>query len=152
MALTTCAATPPTGSASLSPASSKAELASQNPIPGDFNPVESTLGNALMDLGISAQRAEHSFRGAFFWSEFDDGSALYVSGYPADIPAGDFAVVDEREVGGLRIQSVRYESGIVRDRFQCAELNVEVEGATPPDYADMDAFLDEFVAALGCGD
>jgi hypothetical protein len=59
-------------------------------------------------------------------------------------------VVDERELSGIRLQHVRYESGIVRTRFQCAEINVEVDGATPPEYATLDEFLEDFIASLRC--
>lgn len=106
--------------------------------------------DALAALGVDAQRVEYSFNGAFMWAEFDGGSALFVSAVPIGTDGGDFSVLNERLIRGVTVQQVRYPTGPVRDRFDCANATYEAEGATPPGFAQFDDFLLRFIEGLHC--
>ena len=121
-----------------------------DPSPPMQNALEAVIDDALGALGIQAQRAEYSLNSAFMWAPFEDGSALYVHAFRTGTDGGAFAVVGERLVAGRTVQRVEYASGPVRDRFACEDVTYEIDGATPPGFASVDAFLAEFFPLLGC--
>ena len=118
--------------------------------PPPLNALEAKIVDTLETLGIQAQQADHSFRGADMWAQFDGGLELFVSAYPADIGLGDFTVVGERQIAGVRVKRLDYGSGLPRSGFACDDANYLVDGAVPPGFADMDAFLTRFIDALDC--
>jgi hypothetical protein len=98
-----------------------------------------------------AVRAEQSFDDAAVWSRFDDGSELFVYAVPARSDHAEPEVRGERLVVGVVVQSAFYPSiGVVRDRFRCDELTVNVEGEAPPSFETIDEFLGGLIGALGC--
>jgi len=118
--------------------------------PPMLNDLEAMVIDALSALGVDGLRAEYSPTSAFIWSPLDDGSAVFVHAYPTGTDRGEFSVLSERVIVGRTVQHVEYASGPVRERFECADVRYEAEGATPPGYASFDAFLSELIAALGC--
>ncbi len=65
--------------------------------------------------------------------------------------SGEFTVIDERRLEGVRVQRVEYSSRPPpRHRFECAADTYEVRGDVPPGFADMDALVGRFIRALGC--
>jgi hypothetical protein len=64
---------------------------------------------------------------------------------------GEFTVIDERRLEGVRVQRVQYGSDPPpRHRFECATDTYEVRGTVPPGFADMDVLVGRFIRALGC--
>lgn len=122
----------------------------EDPAPPMQNALEAVLTDALAVLGIQAQRAEYSLNSAFMWAPFEDGSALYVHALPTDTDRGEYSVLSERVIAGRTVRRVEYESGLIRDRFECEGVTYGAEGATPPGFATFDAFLAEFIPLLGC--
>lgn len=122
-----------------------------SPAPPMQNALEAAIADALAVLGLEAQRAEYSPTSAFMRVPLDGDAALYIHAFPTGTDGGEFSVRDERLVAGRTVQRVEYASGPVRDRFGCDDVTYEVEGATPPGFSSIDAFLFEFIAILGCG-
>ena len=118
-------------------------------LPG-LNEVETRISKSLSALGISSVQAEDAAFGGSMWSQFDDGSALYVTANPLEADHAEFSVVAQREIQGVAVQRVAYASGAVRDRFRCDGLVFEVEGTVPPRFGDKEAFLGKLVAVLDC--
>jgi hypothetical protein len=124
--------------------------------PGDtpppLNRLEVKVIDALARLEITGQRAELPFNNAAIWADFGAGSQLFVNAAPTGTTRGQFTVIDERQLEGTRVQRVQYSGfSSPRYRFECSADTYEVDGATPPGFADMDAFVSRFIRALGCG-
>ncbi|MDQ3691653.1 MAG: hypothetical protein M3406_16810 [Chloroflexota bacterium] len=121
-----------------------------SPAPPMQNALEAVIDDSLAVLGLEAERAEYSPTSAFMSVPLEEGAALYVHAFPTGTDGGEFSVLDEHLIAGRTVQRVEYASGPVRDRFECEDVTYEVEGATPPGFASLDAFLLEFIAILGC--
>jgi hypothetical protein len=105
---------------------------------------------ALAALGIAGMRAELPYENAQIWAQ-GPGWQLFVGAYRTETMRGEFSVIDERRLEGVRVQRVRYESGPPpRHRFECATETYEVRGDVPPGFADMDTLVGRFIRALGC--
>lgn len=118
--------------------------------PPPHNPRETKVIDALATLGITGIRAELSFEGASIWAQAE-GWRLFVGAYRTATMSGEFTVIDERRLEGVRVQRVEYSSGPPpRHRFECAADTYEVRGDVPPGFADMDALVGRFIRALGC--
>lgn len=115
-----------------------------------LNDLEATLVDALFVLGLEGQRAEYSLTSAFIWVPLEEDAVLSVHALPTGTDGGDFSVRDERLIAGRAVQRVEYASGPIRDRFECAEVTYEVEGATPPGFSTIDVLLAELISVLGC--
>lgn len=118
--------------------------------PPPLNPRETKVIDALATLGIKGMRGEPQFEGASIWAQ-GQGWRLLVGAYPTAIMRGEFSVIDERRLEGVRVLRVQYSSGPPpRHRFECATDTYEVRGDVPPGFADMDALVGRFIRALGC--
>jgi hypothetical protein len=116
-----------------------------------LNRLELKVIDALARLGIPGRRAELPFNNAAIWAEVGAGSQVFVNAAPTGTSRGEFTVIDERTLEGVRVQRVQYASGPPpRYRFECSADTYEVYGAVPPGFADMDAFVSRFIRALGC--
>lgn len=84
------------------------------------------------------------------WAQ-GQGWRLFVGAYPTATMRGEFTVIGERRLEGLRVRIVEYSSGPPpRHRFECTTDTYEVRGDVPPGFADMDALVGRFIRALGC--
>jgi len=120
--------------------------------PPPLNQLEVKVIDALGRLGITGQRAELPFENAAIWADFGTGSQLFVNATRTGTGRGEFRVVDERQLEGIRVQRVEYASGPPpRQRFECSTDTYEVSGAVPPGFPNMDQFVSRFIRALGCG-
>jgi hypothetical protein len=120
--------------------------------PPPLNQLEVKVIDALGRLGITGQRAELPFENAAIWADFGPGSQLFVNATRTGTGRGEFRVVDERQLEGIRVQRVEYASGPPpRQRFECSTDTYEVSGAVPPGFPNMDQFVSRFIRALGCG-
>ena len=118
--------------------------------PPPLNPLETKVVGALAALGIAGMRAELPYENAQIWAQ-GPGWQLFVGAYRTETMRGEFTVIDERRLEGVRVQRVQYESGPPpRHRFECATETYEVRGAVPPGFADMDVLVGRFIRALGC--
>jgi hypothetical protein len=108
--------------------------------------------DALRTLGITGQRAQLPFRNASIWADFGTAaSALFVSAYPLGTLDRSFSVVDERQRAGIVVQQVRRPPDVrISTRFECSGDEYWVDGAVPPGFADLDAFVERLIRALGC--
>ena len=105
---------------------------------------------ALAALGIAGMRAELPYENAQIWAQ-GPGWQLFVGAYRTETMRGEFTVIDERRLEGVRVQRVQYSSDPPpRYHFECATDTYEVRGAVPPGFADWDAFVGRFISALGC--
>lgn len=118
--------------------------------PPPLNDLEALIVDALFVLGLEGQRAEYSPTSAVIWVPLEDDAALNVHAFPTGTDGGEFSVRDERLIAGSTVQRVEYASGPVRDRFECADVTYEVDGATPPTFSTFDALLTELLPILGC--
>jgi hypothetical protein len=124
--------------------------------PGDYLPpplnrLEVKVIDALARLGVTGQRAQLPYQDASIWAQFGTGSQLFVSAGPTGTRGGDFTVVDERQLAGLRVQRVQYASDPpLRHRFECSADTYEVRGAVPLGFSDMNSFVTGFIRELGC--
>lgn len=128
-----------------------------SPSTGDTPPPPNRLDvkiiDALARLGVTGQRAQPSpGEDSNIWARLTTGSELFVSALPTGTGRGEFTVISERQLAGIRVQRVQYASSPeLRHRFACAADTFEVRGAVPPGFADMDAFVTAFIRSLGCG-
>jgi hypothetical protein len=140
-----------------SPTTSPGPTTASSTPPPEFTPpalnrLETKIIDALARLGVSGQRAQLPFQNANIWARFAPGSELFVNAWPTGTDRGEFSVIDERQLAGIRVERVRYTSSpVLRDRFACAGDTYEVSGAVPPGFTDMDAFVAGFIRGLGCG-
>lgn len=148
-----CELAPPPQPSVAPTATSAAAQSSPSPdayTPPPLNPRETKVIDALATLGITGMRAELPFEGASIWAQ-GQGWRLFVGAYRTEIMRGEFSVIDERRLEGVRVQRVEYRSGPPpRHRFECATDTYEVRGEVPPGFADMDALVGRFIRALGC--
>lgn len=149
--LTACVASPgpsePTLPATEPPASTGVPEGTQPP----FNRVEVKVIDALARLGVRGQRAELPAEGASIWAEPRPGVQFFVNAGPTATRRGEFTVIDERELEGIRVVRVKYGSDLsLRHRFECAGDTYELRGAVPPGFDDVEAFTAAFIKALGC--
>lgn len=120
--------------------------------PPPLNRLETKVVDALAKLGVAGQRAELPFGNAAIWAQVGTGSQLFANAAPTASWRGEFTVIDDRRVDGIRVQRVRYANDAEpRRRFECAGDTYEVRGVAPAAFADMDAFVAQFIRALGCG-
>lgn len=143
-----------TSAASVAPTTtSPAAQSSPSPdayTPPPLNPRETKVIGALATLGITGMRAQLPFEEATIWAQ-GQGWRLFVGAYRTETMRGEFSVIDERRLEGVRVQRVQYSSGPPpRHRFECAAETYEVSGDVPPGFADMDALVGRFIRALGC--
>lgn len=118
--------------------------------PPPLNRLETKVVDALAALGIAGMRAELPYENAQIWAQ-GPGWQLYVGAGRTGTMRGEFSVIDERSLEGVRVRRVQYSSGPPpRYRFECATETYEVRGAVPPGFADMEAFVGRFIRELGC--
>ena len=153
MLLAACELAPQPQTSVAPTATSPAAQSSPSPdpyTPPPLNPLETKVVGALAALGIAGLRAELPFENAEIWAH-GPGWQLFVSAGRTGSMRGEFSVIDERRLEGVRVQRVQYESGPPpRHRFECATETYEVRGDVPPGFADMDALVGRFIRALGC--
>jgi hypothetical protein len=128
-----------------------------DPLPGGTQPplneLEMKIITALGELGVSGQRAQLPFKDASIWAELGPGAQLFVNAYPLGTVDPNYTVVDERQLGGIRVQHVRRPgspTGTITNRFECSGAEYWINGTVQPQFTDMDTFLGRFVRALGC--
>jgi hypothetical protein len=143
----TAAPTPPRATATSSAAQSSPSPDAYTPPP--LNPRETKVIRALATLGIRGMRAQLPFDEATIWAR-GEGWLLFVGAYPTATMRGEFSVIDERRLEGVRVQRVQYSGPPPRQRFECVTDTYEVSGDVPPGFADMDALVGRFIRALGC--
>lgn len=129
------------------PTAGATDAVQETPAPREL---ETRLINALANLEIAAMPTEHSFRSASVWAEVDSPHPLFVHAYDLDVVDGDYVLVHERMVAGIRVETVQYRSGPVRDRFECKGVAYEAEGAAPARFASFDEFLAALIEGLEC--
>jgi hypothetical protein len=115
--------------------------------------MELKIIGALAALGVTGQRAQHPYQdSASIWANFGTGSHFFVNTAPTRNLAGErsFSVLDERQVEGIRIRYAQYDGGSTHHRFECSGITYNVNGAVPPGFSDMYAFMARFIRALGC--
>jgi hypothetical protein len=119
--------------------------------PPPLNPRETKVISALATLGITGMRAELPFENAQIWAH-GPGWQLFVGAYRMGTMRGEFTVIDERRLEGVRVQIVEYSGQPPRHHFECATDTdtYEVRGDVPPGFAEMDALVGRFIRALGC--
>lgn len=152
--LAACGELAPRPQPSVAPATtSPAAQSSPSPdayTPPPLNPRETKVIDALAMLGITGMRAELPYENAQIWAQ-GPGWQLFVGAGRTATMRGEFTVIDERRLEGVRVQIVQYSSGPPpRHHFECATDTYEVRGAAPPGFADMDALVGRFIRALGC--
>lgn len=139
--------TSPAATASTSPAT---QPSSPGGTPPPLNAREVKVIGALAKLGITAQRAQIPFQEASVWADFGAGRHFFVSAYSLGVVDRNYTVLDERQVGGTRIQHVQRSSGTISSRFECSGDEYWVNGADPPGFQNMDVFVERFIGVLGC--
>jgi len=130
--------------------SGQSEPASSTPgEPPPLNPVELKVRTALDPMGLRAERAENSPPDrAAMSAVVVGGERLYVNVLRDDL--GSFSIVGERNVDGVTVREVEFNTGDIRDQFLCSSLIYEVYGAIPSAFESRDKFLSAFIRALRC--
>jgi hypothetical protein len=115
------------------------------------NRLEVKVLDALARLGIVGQRAQLPFENASVYAQSGTGALLFVNAWPAGTTHGDFTVIEQRQLGGLRVELIRYPT--IQEpvyRLACAQDTYEVNGIPPPTFQDMDTFVSRLIGALDC--
>jgi hypothetical protein len=125
----------------------------------DLTNDEAALTAALSELGLTAEPFEHAGpRGATVAAPLSDGSTLQVAATLNEVPAGEADIVERRTMGETVVETFHPVGGAsgIYDRFTCGDLTyaVSVEPgprqASPPGFADNEAFLAQLIEALDC--
>lgn len=118
------------------------------------NPVEVATIGALRRLGVEAEPAEYSYKGAVLWATWPSGAELHLTARPPLPTPGDYTVTGSRRVDGILVQDVVYKGGAPRQRFVCeppvagGELVYEIGGSPGPRYASMGDLLEALVSEV----
>jgi hypothetical protein len=118
--------------------------------PPPLNTREVRVINALAKLGITGNRAQLPYDEANVWADFGNGRHFFVNAYPLGVVDRNYTVLDERQVGGTRIQHVQRPSGTISSRFECSGDEYWVNGADPPGFQNIDVFVERFISVLSC--
>ncbi len=118
--------------------------------PPPLNEREVKVISALAKLGITANRAQLPYQEANVWADFGNGRHFFASAYPLGVVDRNYTVLDERQIGGTRIQHVQRPSGTISSRFECSGDEYWIFGADPPGFQNIDVFVERFVGVLGC--
>jgi hypothetical protein len=113
--------------------------------------LEKRVIDALAGLGVTGHRAEHPYRNAAISAELGDEAILFVNAHPIGTTNPEITVIDERQVEGITVRRFTYGGDSpIRERFECSDVQFDVNGSVPPAYADMAAFVAAFIRALNC--
>lgn len=122
--------------------------------PPPLIPIEQRIVDALALIGVKGQRAENPGPdSASMWVPLPGGSATSIVASRLGTNRGEFSILDERFVGAIRVQRVRYTTDApdtFRSRFACSAYEYRVWGAVPPGFPDMTAFVDRLISSLDC--
>lgn len=140
----------PTAPAAPSRSPSRPSLSPSANTPPPLNRLELKVIDALARLGIAGRRNQLPYEEASVSAQVTTG-LLFVFAWPPTMSTGDFAVVDERQIEGRRVQIIEYTGGPPTHRFECSRDTYHVWGAVPPAFQGMDAFVTRLIRALGCG-
>ena len=137
--------------------SGEATTSTVAPTGEERTPDEQLAIDALVSLGLQADRAEHPGpRGASIQGTAG-GVVLYLSSGQAGIEPEGVTVSDEREIRGIAVATVEYASAPgPRTRFDCGDLTYEIASPpgsdvpVPPGFASHDELVERLLVELGC--